>query len=306
MRIREYYVNIPFDFKDTQGVSVVPSKGVRGDDIRYPCQLFLDQATNTGYVIVDAKKRLVKAGHISKAEDENLQDFKFSLRDELKRIIEEYQVDTVWHEEVYLQANVHTTEVLYYLKHMIQDLSFELNDTIKVYGLDHSKWKSLLAKPVKFQAKNGEDKKEVLKYVHAVYPLLDFPEDTVDALGMMIAVVWKQTAKPLYYNAHINKKLPINVEVLIQKVGTDIDEIIQKKGVRFTRKFEKNGKVEFAYRTDYDLLMNCRYILSFKDTVCYADISSDKKIGMIYLHYGIKPSDIKEGDRLIVLASRKK
>lgn len=305
MRIREYYMDIPDDFKETQSISVVEKSAVTGT-IAYPCQLFLDQASNTGYVIADSKKRLVKAGHISKLDTESIQDFKYLLKDELTRLIHEYKIETVWHEEVYLQANVHTTEVLYYIKHMIKDLGYELGNTIQVMGLDHAKWKSLLAKPEKFKAKQGEDKKEVLKHVHKVYPLLNFPEDTVDALGMMIAVVWKQTEKALYYNAHINKSLPINLEVLILKKDTSIEDIIKKKGVRFSRKYEKHGKIEYTYNTDLDLMMNCRYILSFKDGVCVTEIPEHKNIGLLYLHYNIKPSDIEDGDKLIAMASRKK
>lgn len=308
MDITNYYFDILDDFKKTQEISPVAKEKVKGNElIKYPCHLFLDQATSTGFAIVDDKRRLVRAGLIKKGYKDSLEDYKFGLKDEILSLISEYKINDVWHEETYDKANHWTTEVLLYIKHMIKDLAYESGGDIRVFGLDHMKWKTLLAKPGKFKrTKSGDDKKEVKKLVNLVYPLLNLPEDTTDALGMAIAIVWKQTARSSYYNARINKKLPVNVEVFTLKVDEDIEEKIKKMGVRFTRKYDLGGVFEFEYVDSYDEALNCRYILSFKDCVCYAKIPFHRNLGMIMLHYGIIPSKLEEGEEVIVMASRKK
>lgn len=308
MKIQEFYFDIPEDYRKTQEIAVVKKENVKGSHlIKYPCHLFLDQATKTGYVIVDDNRRLVKAAHIAKDYSESLEAYKYGLKDIILKEVDDYKINDVWHEEAYDKANHWTTEVLMYIKHMIKDLAYESGGEIRVLGLDHMKWKSLLAKPGKFKrGKNGEDKDEVRKLVHLVYPLLNLPEDTMDALGMAISIVWKQTAKSSYYNARINKNLPVHVEVFTLKENENIEDKVNKSGVRFTRKAELGGIHEFEYVESYDEILNCRYILSFRDCVCYSKIPFHRNIGMILLHYGINPANLEEGEEVIVMASRKK
>lgn len=308
MKREDFYFDILPDYKQTQGISVVKKEKVKGNElIKYPCHLFLDQSTRTGYVIIDDNRRLIRGGVIEKGYSDSLESYKFGLKDIILELVNDYKINDVWHEETYDKANHWTTEVLTYIKHMIKDLAYESGGDIRVLGLDHMKWKSLLAKPGKFKrGKNGDDKNEVKKLVNLVYPLLNLPEDTTDALGMAIAIVWKQTAKSSYYNARINKKLPVNVEIFTMKKDELIEDKIQKYGVRFKRKYEVGGVHEFEYVESYDEVLNCRYILSFRDCVCYSKITYHRNLGMILLHYGINPYELEEGEEVIVMASRKK
>lgn len=306
MKIKEFYFDILEDYRNTQGITVVKKEDVKGIQlIKYPCHLFLDQSTSTGYVIIDDNRRLVKGGHIEKDYKDSLESYKYGLKDIILKEVEEYQINDVWHEESYDKANHWTTEVLHYIKHMIKDLAYESDGKIRVLGLDHAKWKSLLAQPGKFK-RTGDDKAQVQKLVKLVYPLMDVPEDTFDALGMAIAIIWKQTAKNSYYNARINKNLPVNTEVFTLKANEDILPILMKKGVRFTRKYELGGLHEFEYDTSYDEILNCRYVLSFRDCVCFTRITFHRNMGMILLHYGINPSSLEEGEDVVIMASRKK
>lgn len=318
MKIARYYFDLIEDFRNTSEVVPVPENRVRGE-IAYPCHLFLDQATKTGYAVFDDRRRLVTAGRIVKDKSEELVEFKFGLRDELNMLIDKYQVTHVWHEEAYDKANHWTTEVLMYIKHMIKDLAFERGHDIKVLGLDHAKWKSLLAKPKAFK-RTGDDKKQVAKFVSEVYPLLVLPEDTIDAIGMGIAIVFKQTERNLLHNARINKKLPVYVEVFTLKPGETIESkvsmVFDKKNrlsvedssvrKKFRDTVEDKGLYEFEFAPNLDELMNARYFLSFKDAVCWARIPFHRTYGQILLHYGIVPKKMVEGEEVILIACRKK
>lgn len=307
MKRTDYYFDIVENLRDKHTIIPVDKSKVKGT-IEYPCHLFLDQSTSTGYAIVDDKRRLVVAGVIEKGYSESLEAYKFGLKDIVEGFIRDYQIKVVWYEEAYDKANHWTTEVLYYIKHMIKDLSYEyslVEKELTVYGLDHAKWKSLLAKPGTFK-RTGDDKKQVKKFVNLMYPLLNLPEDAIDAIGMSIAIIWKQTERAVYYNARINKKLPVHLEVTTLKPGEDIEEKIRKYGVRFSRKLDAFGLDHFEYVKEYDEILNCRYILSFRDTVCYSTIPFHRNIGMIMLHYGIIPKNLEEGEEILVFASRKK
>lgn len=304
MKVQKFYFELPDDPKNTASVIQI-EKEDDSKEICYPCHLFLDQSTKTGYVVVDDKRRLVTAGHVVKEPKDSLADYKFGLRDLIKELIEKYKIAVVWYEEAYDKANHSTTEVLYYIKHMIKDLAHEYEEEIKILGIDHMKWKSLLAKPGRFK-RSQDDKKQVAKLVKDVYPLLDLPEDTIDALGMSIAIVWKQTEKSLYYNARINKKLPVFVEVTTMKKGDTIEEIVSRLGKHFRKKMEEKGIFYFEYNTDYDEVLNCRYILSFRDGVCWSKIPYHRNMGMILLHYGIIPKKLEEDEEVILIACRKK
>lgn len=315
MKINRYFFDIIEDYRDTLTVVPVPESKVRGT-IEYPCHLFLDQATKTGYVIYDDKRRLVTAGLIVKDDNEELVEFKYGLRDVINDLIDKYQVSHVWHEEAYDAANHWTTEVLMYIKHMIKDLSYERGrgigvseigrvDDITVLGLDHTKWKSLLAKPKTFK-RTGDDKKQVAKFVGEVYPLLNLPEDTRDALGMGIAIVFKQSEKNVLHNARINKKLPVFVEVMTLKPGEQIEDKIAKLSKKFRVTAEEKGIYEIDYVTKKDELMNARYFLSFKDAVCWSRIPYHTTYGQLLLHYNIVPKHMIEGEEVIMIACRKK
>lgn len=305
MKIERRFFDFPEVSKEMQ--SVVEVEEFIGE-IEYPCHLFIDQATKTGFVIADDKRRLVTSGTFTKEDRESLQDYKYGLKKELTNLIEEYGVKMVWHEEAYDKANHQTTEVLYYIKHMIEDLGYELGESIRVLGLDHARWKSLLAKPESFK-RDKDDKKQVAKFVGNYYPLLKLTEDETDALGMMIAIIWKSTELEVHYNARINKKLPVHVEVIVLGREDNILEKIEGLGRRFTKKLEGDygGKIyEFEYNQRNDEVLNCRYFLHFRDAVCWSKIPYHRNIGQILLHYGIIPKHLKEDDEIVVVGSRKK
>lgn len=307
MKVKDYFFTFPSKPENLSEV-VLSDVEVDKSEIVYPCHLLTDQATHTGFLIVDDKRRIVRAGSLNKGDRESLYDYKIALKDHLEKLIEEYRVEVVWIEEVYDKMNKQTTEVLYYIKHMIQDLGEEYSKDgkeLKVLGIDHQRWKSLLAKPNTFK-KGGNDKEQVRKLVKKYYPLLNIKEeDIIDTLGMMIGLVWNSGDRDIIYQARINKKLPVNVEVRVLGEGESLAELVNGLGVRFRRKLD-NGLDEFEYNDRFDEVMNCRYFLNFRDSVCWAEIPHHRNLGQILLRYEIIPKNIKENDRLIVVGSRKK
>ena len=92
MKIREYYFDILEDYRDTQGITVVKKEDVKGNHlIKYPCHLFLDQSTCTGYVIVDDNRRLIKGGHVEKGAKDSLESYKYGLKDIILKEVEEFK-----------------------------------------------------------------------------------------------------------------------------------------------------------------------------------------------------------------------
>ena len=168
MKQQVFHYTLPKKPIVTQDV-IVSSIKVSEEDIVYPCHMFIDQATDGAYSIFDDRRRLIRSGTFTIEDGESLQEFKFSLRDVLIELIKEYQIGVVWYEEVYEKANHWTTEVLHYIKHTISDLDYEFDNEIMVLGLDHARWKSLLAYPKKFN-RNRDDKEQVAEFVKKHYP----------------------------------------------------------------------------------------------------------------------------------------
>lgn len=304
MKEELFYFDVISKARETYTVVPVAEDQVKGE-IAYPCVLFLDQATKTGFSIWDDKRRLVHAGRFTKDGKESLADYKYGLKDKILGLIEKYQLRQVWYEEAYDSANHHTTEVLYYIKHMITDLRHEMGKELEVYGVDHTRWKSLLASPKAFK-KTSDDKAQVKSLVQVVYPLLNLPEDTTDAIGMGIALVLKTKEKNMVHNARINKKLPIFADVFVLKSGEDLATVVRKKGKKYWSKMDEHGLHEIEFVTSRDELMNGRYALSFRDGLFWAEIPSHPNFGQILLHYGIVPKTIEDGDRVVMIAARKK
>lgn len=310
------HLNINFEVKGkfkTEEVTPIPEL-IEGSWTP-PCNLFLDQATNTGYAVFDSKGCLITGGAFLK-EDLGLQEYKFALKEEIEKLIEKFDVKNVFYEEVFDGGNISTTEILLYIKHMVQDLTYNRED-LEVFGLDNKSWKSKLALPDIFKAEKNKEKELVLHYVLQVYPLLllgtdfsDIKSHMVDAIGMGIAITIKSgaTARTNFYSTvRFNKKLPIH-QVLVQKNDTDDWEtIIKKLRKPFKTAYEVGDifEVELNTRKNTDDLI--RQILTHKDTLTIMKIPyTYKNWGIMLLENNIKPSDVLSEDKSFWIVSVRK
>lgn len=324
---RNYYEIKP---RSRQQEVYVRKKKVSLKEIKTPCTLFLDQASNTGYSLFDAESRLVMTGTIRRGYT-SLQEFKHKFVDYVKKLVDEYEVTTVFHEEVYDQANMQTTEVLFYLKHAVQDLGY-FNKDLEVLGLAHTTWKTNLAKPKKFNFKGSDHKKEVVKWVQDVYPLIALStQDEFDALGMGIAVMIKEKGKKNFYKqAKYNKKLPIHVMLykdVFHGEDKDVDTIdaessqeeaekrvspsVEKMRKPFREAFRVGGFTELELDKRRRVEDNIRRFLSHKDMLVYIKIPKTYKYwGVLLLEHGISPerfeSDANPDGSYCLVVCRKK
>lgn len=303
---RKYYELVP---RRLQQQTIETSEAVDPRKIKYPCYLFLDQASNTGYSLWDSESRLVLSGELSRGSDMSIRDFGFGLAEWVKGLIEEYKVDTVFHEEVYDSANMLTTEVLMYIKHKIQDIA-HTNKEVNIMGLDHMAWKVQLAKPEKF-VKSKDHKKQVQDLVEGVFPLITiYSENQSDAIGMGIAIMVKQKRKWNIFNVtRYNKKLPVWDVISDADVElTDVEGLVKTLRKPFRTAFEVGGIYEVPLDTRRRIDDGFKRFLSHKDSLVYTRIPKNYKYwGVMLLQHGIKPSDLTSEDQsFIALCCRKK
>lgn len=299
--------------KDRSSVRFIPKEEQVISDIKKPCYIFLDQSTFSGYAVYDSKNQLITSGEVQK-KNTSLEEYKYTFKDIIYALVDEYEVSTIFYEEVYDEANMWTTEVLMYIKHMIKDIGY-LRKDVEVFGVDHTKWKRMLAAPEKFSAKKGKHKDEVKKYVEGVYPLLfmdvkygKLTENMIDAIGMGVGLLVKQSRRGGFYNTvRYNKNLPIHEKVMATQVSEDWDEIIRKSNKPYRDAYGVGGVMELELdrrRAVGDLF---RRYLTHRDGVAYVRIPKDyKDWGVLLLKHNIKPSDLGEQQDFLLLAVRKK
>lgn len=307
MKDRRKYYDLVHKRKKNQTAET----GVKPDlnKITYPCYLFLDQSTRTGYALFDGDSRLILSGVVEKDAKESVRTYGFALADMVRELAQTYQVSTVFHEEVYDKANMITTETLMYIKHKIQDISYT-DKEIEVLGLDHMRWKSELAKPEKF-VKTKDHKVQVQKFVGMVFPLVTmFTDDESDAIGMGIAVLMKQRKRGNFFDVtRYNKNLAIWEYIIEGDVTPEnIHEVIDgmRKPVRDA--FEIGGAFEIPLDSRKRVDDTFRKFLSHRDSVVYTHIPKKYKYwGVMLLDNGIKPSKlVREDESFTVISCRKK
>lgn len=312
-------------------------KRVTIDELELPCTLFLDQASDSGYSIFDAKSRLFMTGTIKRGRT-RLPDYKQAFIKYVKELADIYNITTVFHEEVYDAANMETTEVLFYLKHAVQDMGF-FSENIEVLGLDHRTWKSNLAKPGTFNFKRKDDKAEIRKWVHEIYPLIALTtQDEFDALGMGIAVMINgKGQKNFYKQARYNKKLPVEfmlykdvfnypkeatvdsekdnlleeVDVYDQRKDVYLKEVVDKMRIVYRRGYEAGGMYELELDTRKGVEDSFRRFLSHRDALVYVRIPKDYRYwGVLLLLHGESPETFETEENpdgyYCLVGSRKK
>lgn len=314
MKVTETYYNLK-DRKEQQ--ETLPRKErVKKEEIITPCTMFLDQASGTGFSIYDNESRIIMSGVLERG-NKRLYSFKEELVDYILERVEEYEIGTIFYEEVYDAANMKTTETLFYLKHSIQDLGYA-EEGLEVLGLSHKTWKKLLSGKSKF-AFGKDDKKEVRKWVGEIYPLLAITvQDEFDAIGMGVAMMIQQKGQKNYYHwAKYNKKLPVHT-VLYEKVFEDKEnltpdeeqDIVNKMTVAYRRGYAVEGLFELDLNRRKEVYDPIRRFLSHVDGLVYIKIPKDYKYwGLLMLLHGKEPKDFqKEEDDggYYILASRKK
>ena len=141
--------------------------------------LALDQASViTGYAIFENDK-LITYGKI-KLEDEEIGPRLLTLRNEIKKLIDENNITTVAFEDIQMQAsvgnNVKTFKVLANVYGVILELCEELQLKYKI--VSSNTWKSTL----KIKGKNrAEQKKNAQNYVQETYGV-NCTQDEADAI----------------------------------------------------------------------------------------------------------------------------
>lgn len=315
MKVTERYYNILPRSQQQETLSRVEVVDI--SEITPPCTMFLDQASSTGFSIYDSESTLIMSGVLDRGR-QRLYDYKEDLVKYILGKVDEYEIETIFHEEVYDDLNMITTETLFYLKHAISDLGYE-KEGLKILGLAHKTWKSLLAKPGKF--KHGkDDKKEIRKWVSEIYPLLALTkQDEFDAIGMGIAIMIKEKGKKNFYKwAKYNKKLPIHT-VLYERVfdgvehddTEEIEEKVLDMRVAFRRGYAAGGLHQLELDRRREVFDPIRQFLSHVDGLVYIEIPKNYKYwGMLMLLHEKEPSDFiddegKDTAGYYILASRR-
>lgn len=296
-------------------IRAIQKENQNKEDIAYPCKILFDQSTRSGFSIWDSKKRLVMVGYLYKKDACSVTEYKYILKNLVENFIEEYQVDTIIHEEIYGGENYLTLEVLMYIKHMIKDLEYE-NENLKVYGFHNRIWKKHLAKPKAFKFGSTEqEKKEVRKLVEQYYPLLfvesnyyEITEDMADSIGMGIGLILNQKIAGNMLNlVQYNKKLPIH-QMIVKKEDVDNwEEIINKLRKPYRDAYNIGKVMEIELNTKRQIDEQLKRVLTHIDcVVCVKIPKSYKNWGLILLEQNIKPSDLNGDKSFWVVSVRKK
>lgn len=299
-------VNAGTDFKELN------SELTKLKDTGERYKLFFDQSTNTGYSIFQGKELRV-VGRFGIGKGGGLELYKNKLQQLVNNYMEQLDIEEVWYEEVYDKKNMRTTEVLMYIKHLFKDINYAnkvKGKDIGVYGVDHTKWKSILSdKGIKG---DQNDKEQVRKYV---FEILDIPdsmgelinEDMSDALGMGLARSIKSSDKSFYMMARFESKLPIHESVIIS-------EDINFKTVKMRKPFREARELGIiVYESEEGKLPIkphelARRVLSHTDKLVAIEVPRNyREYGVLLLLNNIKYEDFKdEEDKMYMIFARKR
>lgn len=299
MIVKKRFYKVVDNYKFTKDVKEVSNLNL--DLVKFPCYMFLDQATKTGISIFDFNRRLIATVYIEKEVHEAPIDFRHKLKAFLSELIDEFQVFKLFSENVYDGVNFSTVETLLSIKTMLEDLAFEKK--IKYYSIDNAKWKSRLSYPATW-VKSIDDKKQINHYVSEFYPNIKVEQDVIDSLGIGISVLFKTTENMRPLEMKLNKKLPIEKEVFIVCSEDEMFRYIENS--RFMNTYKLLGYKLFDYDTTLDLDTNFKYILTNYNTVAVCKIPYHKYYGQILLQFNIKPSQIPDSSYLVGIARRKR
>lgn len=298
MKVTQKYYTIN---KDASYTKSVKEKNYLSEHlIKYPCYMFLDQATHTGCSIFDSNRCLISTVYIEKKKTTEVVKFRKKLRDELEKLIEIFQIDKVFYEGVFGGQNFDTVDVLLSIKHTIEDMCSDLG--IKGYPIENTKWKSRLSSPNTWK-QSVNDKIQIRKYVFEYYPnLISLPEDVIDSLGMGIAVMFKTGTKLRPLEMRLDKNLPINIDIVVMKNIEEIYEAIE--GSKQGKKLDKLEVHVFDYDPTLDLETNFKYILTNYNVLAVSLIPEHRYKGQIMFLHNISPSELGEGF-MLAIATRK-
>lgn len=287
---------------------------------KQPLYMFLDQASHTGYSVFDDDSKLVMSGVMyHEATKETKTAYVLTMVEVVTEICLEYGVKHLFHEEVYIDGDgisMSTAESLHYIKSHIRDISHH-HPEIEVLGLDIRKWKSELAKPEKYKfskqknkiKKSKEEKKETLKHVSEIFPLVSIvTDDESDAIGMGIAIMIKNKNKRNIYNVtRFNKKLPIHIEIFNKDFDFENPEVIDKLKVKWKRPANIGGVVKLPLNRASNVEITIRQFLSHKDSLVYLDIPKDyRNWGFLLLENNLTLEQITSPDKsYYIVATRK-
>ncbi|PGT90146.1 hypothetical protein COD17_10385 [Bacillus thuringiensis] len=276
-----------------------------------PFYLFLDQATKTGYAVYDSESRLVCSGVLYKDATESVQAYGHGLVEFVEAFLHQYNIDTIFYEEVYDKENMLTTETLLYIKHKIQDMTFT-REGLTALGLDHRRWKTELAKPEKFVAGGGsaKEKEQVAKFVSRVFPLVTmFSNDETDAIGMGIGVLMKQQRRGNFFDVtRYKKNLPI-WDCIVEGDVTDenVREVVESLRKPFRTALEVGDIFEIPLDTRRRSDDTFRRFLSHRDSVVFMQIPKNYRYwGVMLLENGIAPSELKREDKSFTIIGCRK
>lgn len=279
-------------------------------------RIFFDQSTNTGYSIFEGNT-LIAVGKVGMGTGGSVESYKQELSTIINTFINHLKLEEVWYEEVYDSANMRTTEVLMYIKHIFKDLRY-INRSkgieTRTYGVDHTTWKSILSdKKIKG---TGDVKEQVREFVFKILPLEeldeDINEDMSDALGMGIARSIKLSDKYSFMMARYDSKLPIHEHVLIgqfNELETELKDTKLRKPFREAREL---GAIIYNVDTEGKLPIKpqqlARRVLTHTDKLVLVEIPEDyRDFGVIMLLNNIPYEEFsKEGSKVYLIFARKR
>lgn len=146
--------------------------------------LTLDLSTkSTGYAI--GKDKLETSGQI-KSNNKNVIQRIVKMREQIKLLIKNYNIDKIIMEQVRPDFNIHTNKVLMWLQAAIVISAYEINKNIEYDFLNPSEWRAALkikqGRGVYRQTLKAED----IQYVKNTYNL-SVGDDEADAICLFDA-----------------------------------------------------------------------------------------------------------------------
>lgn len=255
---------------------------IHQDTYQSPCTLFLDQASTVGWSVWDNTNTLIQSGIVERGVA-RIEEHGSQLVDFIKDKIDTMDVTTVLYEEVFIPrdgnpGNVAGVERLYYIKHKITDLGYQL--PLQVFGLDNGTWKSQLRQGAK-KLKGLSDKDEILHYVNEYLPEFEsYSEDEVDAIGMGIAVMVNNQGR-FYDVSRYNKRLPVHWGIAtLDFEGFKADSKMYK---RFQEPKDLGGLYEIPLEKSRKIETEFYKLLTHRDVLAYCIIPKSYKYWGFYL-----------------------
>ncbi|MEO2202508.1 hypothetical protein ABGV42_01975 [Paenibacillus pabuli] len=250
----------------------------------YPVtNLFIDPATNTGMAIFTQDGELVAGFRAEIMGDDKIQ-YRRDLYNVISELHKKFNFGNIYFEEVFVGKSFDTLKVLLSIRQTFFEIEKDLG--IRALGVNNKRWKAALGRKI-----YEDDKENIRHHVSQTFDINNIPQDTIDAIGMGMAVLRRNAMV-----VTLPPKSAFKYYLYLVEEPEDVTEIILKNHKKL---FQEHGFNFFSYNTTELFKPNALHALAYDNFTC-ALIPPHRYFPQILLQNGIREMDTRDKKLLVV------